>query len=36
MMYFEEMDVSSLPSNHYKALLDVKSAVKLDFKNAHP
>lgn len=35
-MYFEEMDTTQLTSNHYKALLDIKSTVKMDFKNAHP
>jgi len=32
----EEFDTSILASNQYKALLDYKSPVKIDFKNLHP
>ena len=32
----DELDVSMLPSNLYKQLLDLKTHVKLDFKNMHP
>jgi hypothetical protein len=32
----EEFDTSMLASNQYKALLDFKAPVKIDFKNLHP
>lgn len=36
LIVIDEFDTENLASNTYKALLDVKSAVKIDFKNMHP
>jgi len=32
----EEFNTAALPGNDYKQLLDLKTHVKLDFKNMHP
>lgn len=34
--YIDEFDTLQLASNAYKALLDIKSHVKIDLKNLHP
>jgi len=36
LLSIEEFDVSQLPSNAYKCLLDLKTHVKIDFKNLNP
>jgi hypothetical protein len=36
LLTMEEIDTSMLPSNKYKQLLDIKSHVKIDFKNLNP
>ena len=36
LLTMEEIDTASLPSNKYKQLLDIKSHVKIDFKNLNP
>lgn len=36
LLSIEEFDVSSLPGNMYKQLLDLKTHIKVDFKNLHP
>lgn len=32
----DEFDVSELPNNTYKQLLDLKTHMKINFKNMHP
>lgn len=36
LLYIDELDTAQLTTNQYKALLDIKSPVKVDFKNLHP
>ena len=36
LLSLEEFDTASLPSNQYKQLLDLKSHMKIDFKNLNP
>ena len=36
LLSIEEFDTEQLLSNHYKALLDLKCHVKIDFKNLNP
>lgn len=36
LLSIEECDTSQLPSNQYKQLLDLKTHVKMDFKNLNP
>ena len=36
ILQIEECDTDTLLTNHYKALLDLKCHVKIDFKNLNP
>ena len=36
LLQIEECDTDTLLTNHYKALLDLKCHVKIDFKNLNP